>query len=72
MQGRTMTSLLEKEYGSRMFVSQDGTITFSIPANSLKRTVLGDSDKYRTASIMMLVAEADEVMRQMREGKENG
>ena len=57
MTANNAEKLLSELFGSRMFVSSDGHITFSTPAQALKETVYGNSNPYKLASALMAVAE---------------
>ena len=67
MSSRNAAKRLEVEFGSQMFVTRDGLITFSVPAKALKRTILGHPDAYRLASVLMQLAETEHSLNR-REG----
>ena len=59
---RNATNLLEQNHGSQMFISEDGSIVFSIPAAALKETIRSGNaknEKYREAAALMLAAECE-------------
>ena len=47
-----ITNLLNKNYGVSIFHDGERTL-FSIPAQSLKKTLCGDSSEYETVSLLM-------------------
>ena len=66
MTGRTALNILNEGFGSQMFVSEDGHITFSMPAQALKQTILGNPHSYQMASLLMSIAEADATVQKGR------
>ena len=64
--------MLEKEFGSLMYISEDGLIIFSIPAKAMKKTVLGDSHDYWIASALMFAAEMEHKFQKTNHQQEGG
>lgn len=67
MTSRNAANRLEREFSSQMFISTDGIVLFSVPAKALKRTLFGDPDAYRLASVLMQLAETEQSLGQTEE-----